>query len=56
MWQCKEWLPPKAEGGVVPKNERGSVHCPPLAACLPEVIPLPHFVLPNMQDSESEGN
>ena len=36
-WQTEEWIPPKAENGVVPKNERGNVLCPPLAYCLPQV-------------------
>ena len=36
-WQTQPWAPPKAEGGIVPKNERGTVHCPPLAAALPQV-------------------
>ncbi len=36
-WQTEEWIPPKAEDGVVPKNDRGNVLCPPLAYCLPQV-------------------
>ncbi|GIL94232.1 hypothetical protein Vretimale_488 [Volvox reticuliferus] len=34
-WQTDEWTPPVAEGGVVPKNERGNVECPPLVPALP---------------------
>ena len=36
-WQTEEWIPPKAENGKVPKNERGNVLCPPLAYALPRV-------------------
>ena len=36
-WQTDEWIPPKAEHGIVPKNERGNVLCPPLAYALPLV-------------------
>ena len=36
-WQTEEWIPPQAENGVVPKNDRGNVLCPPLAYCLPQV-------------------
>lgn len=36
-WQTEEWIPPKAENGIVPKNDRGNVLCPPLAYCLPQV-------------------
>ena len=36
-WQTQPWKAPKAKDGVVPKNERGTVHCPPLAAALPQV-------------------
>ncbi|CAL8469198.1 g8739 [Coccomyxa elongata] len=34
-WQTVEWIPPQAKGGIVPKNERGNVMCPPLAHALP---------------------
>lgn len=34
-WQTAPWVPPTAEGGQVPKNERGNVLCPPLAFSLP---------------------
>ncbi|GIL45587.1 hypothetical protein Vafri_2789 [Volvox africanus] len=34
-WQTDEWIPPVAEGGIVPKNERGNVECPPLVPALP---------------------
>ena len=36
-WQTQQWEVPTAVGGVVPKNERGNVHCPPLASELPKV-------------------
>lgn len=36
FWQTDPWQPPKAEGGVVPKNERGNVECPPFAKALPQ--------------------
>ncbi len=36
-WQTVEWIPPQAKDGVVPKNERGNVLCPPLAHALPLV-------------------
>ncbi|KAL2642788.1 hypothetical protein R1flu_010375 [Riccia fluitans] len=26
-WQCDPWRPPRAENGIVPKNERGQVDC-----------------------------
>ena len=35
FWQTKEWCPPSASGGKVPKNDRGNVEVPPLAAALP---------------------
>ena len=41
-WQTKEWVPPRAENGIVPKNDRGNVMCPPLAFCLPTVRAWPH--------------
>ncbi|GLI64108.1 hypothetical protein VaNZ11_007283 [Volvox africanus] len=34
-WQTDEWIPPVAERGIVPKNERGNVECPPLVPALP---------------------
>lgn len=34
-WQTREWAPPAASGGKVPKNDRGNVEVPPLAAVLP---------------------
>ncbi|BDA45057.1 probable DNA repair protein complementing XP-C cells homolog [Coccomyxa sp. Obi] len=34
-WQTVEWIPPQAKDGIVPKNERGNVMCPPLAHALP---------------------
>ena len=37
MWQTEPWQPPVAMDGMVPKNERGTVLCPPLAPSLPEV-------------------
>ena len=36
-WQTQQWEVPTAVGGVVPKNDRGNVHCPPLASELPKV-------------------
>lgn len=36
-WQTQQWQVPTAVGGVVPKNDRGNVHCPPLASELPKV-------------------
>jgi xeroderma pigmentosum group C-complementing protein len=33
-WQTDEWVR-KAEGGKVPKNERGNVEVPPLAKAMP---------------------
>ncbi len=36
-WQTQQWEVPIAVGGVVPKNDRGNVHCPPLASELPKV-------------------
>ncbi|KAL0038560.1 hypothetical protein WJX77_010735 [Trebouxia sp. C0004] len=35
-WQTQQWEVPTAVGGVVPKNDRGNVHCPPLASELPK--------------------
>ncbi|KAL0052801.1 hypothetical protein WJX82_007986 [Trebouxia sp. C0006] len=35
-WQTQQWQVPTAVGGVVPKNDRGNVHCPPLASELPK--------------------
>ena len=40
-WQTEEYVPPRAENGIVPKNERGNVVCPPLAFCLPTVRACP---------------
>lgn len=37
QWQTQQWEVPTAVGGVVPKNDRGNVHCPPLASELPKV-------------------
>ena len=37
VWQTQQWEAPTAVGGVVPKNDRGNVHCPPLASELPKV-------------------
>ncbi|KXZ44021.1 hypothetical protein GPECTOR_75g745 [Gonium pectorale] len=34
-WQTDPWVPPAAADGIVPKNERGNVECPPLAPSLP---------------------
>ncbi|GFR39985.1 hypothetical protein Agub_g518, partial [Astrephomene gubernaculifera] len=34
-WQTNAWEPPTAVDGIVPKNERGNVECPPLVPCLP---------------------
>lgn len=45
-WQTIPWVPPVAEGGVVPKNERGNVECPPLASSLP--FGTVHIALPNV--------
>ncbi len=36
-WQTEPWVPPAAAGGVVPKDARGSVKAPPMAAGLPTV-------------------
>ena len=36
-WQTQQWQVPTAVGGVVPKNDRGNVHCPPFASELPKV-------------------
>lgn len=41
-WQTRQWEVPTAVGGIVPKNDRGNVHCPPLASELPKVCTL-HF-------------
>lgn len=35
LWQTEEWEVPVAMDGLVPKNEHGNVHCPPLASSLP---------------------
>ena len=35
IWQTQAWVPPAAVGGIVPKNDRGNVEVPPLAAALP---------------------
>lgn len=35
LWQTDEWTPPAAEGGRVPRNERGNVEVPPFARALP---------------------
>lgn len=37
LWQTQAWVAPTAVGGVVPKNDRGNVHCPPFASELPKV-------------------
>ena len=34
-WQTHPWVPPVAQGGIVPKNERGNVEVPPLVKELP---------------------
>jgi xeroderma pigmentosum group C-complementing protein len=34
-WQTREYTPPGAVDGKVPKNDRGNVEAPPLAATLP---------------------
>lgn len=34
-WQTEPWEPPAAEGGRVPRNERGNVEAPPFAKALP---------------------
>lgn len=39
-WQTQQWEVPTAVGGIVPKNDRGNVHCPPLASELPKVCTL----------------
>ena len=36
-WQTQAWEARTAVGRVVPKNDRGNVHCPPFAAELPKV-------------------
>ncbi len=36
-WQTEAWVPPAAADGVVPKDARGSVKVPPMAAGLPTV-------------------
>ena len=36
-WQTEVWVAPEAKDGVVPKNERGNVMCPPLVPSLPKV-------------------
>ena len=41
-WQTQQWKVPTAVGGIVPKNDRGNVHCPPLASELPTVCTLSH--------------
>eukprot|EP00891_Asterochloris_glomerata_P007608 jgi/Astpho2/7608/Aster-x0327 len=35
-WQTEVWVAPEAKDGVVPKNERGNVMCPPLVPSLPK--------------------
>lgn len=37
QWQTQQWEVPTAVDGAVPKNDRGNVHCPPLASELPKV-------------------
>ena len=37
LWQTQAWVAPTAVGGVVPKNDRSNVHCPPFASELPKV-------------------
>ncbi|KAK9845720.1 hypothetical protein WJX81_000463 [Elliptochloris bilobata] len=34
-WQTEAWVPPRAVGGIVPKDARGSVKVPPMSAGLP---------------------
>lgn len=34
-WQTELWTRPEARDGVVPKNARGNVECPPLVKALP---------------------
>ncbi|GAX72825.1 hypothetical protein CEUSTIGMA_g280.t1 [Chlamydomonas eustigma] len=34
-WQTEPWKRPAATDGIVPKNERGNVECPPLLPALP---------------------
>lgn len=34
-WQTEPWVPPRATGGIVPKDSRGSVKVPPMSAGLP---------------------
>jgi xeroderma pigmentosum group C-complementing protein len=34
-WQTQPWAPPVAQGGIVPKNDRGNVEVPPLVKALP---------------------
>lgn len=36
IWQTDEMQFQRAEGGIVPKDERGQVDCPPFASRLPE--------------------
>lgn len=38
-WQTERWVPPRAVGGVVPKDARGGVKVPPMSAGLPTVRP-----------------
>ena len=35
-WQTRPWKPPAAQGGRVPRNERGNVEVPPFVSQLPE--------------------
>jgi len=35
-WQTRRWEAPVAVDGIVPKNERGNVQCPPLTMSLPK--------------------
>lgn len=44
-WQTQQWEVPTAVGGIVPKNDRGNVHCPPLASELPKVCAPSHLPL-----------
>lgn len=35
-WQTRPWVPPAAQNGIVPRNERGNVEAPPFSTVLPE--------------------
>lgn len=53
-WQTEEWKPPVATSGIVPKNERGTVHCPPFASALPSGMAPALWPLPS-QPKQSVG-